>query len=148
LTTKIVHVESSNLDLKKSLTELNQEYQVSIEKLKLENTDYESNMHDLDLKLRQAIVAREEIEGINRVLSQEKNAHRAEIDKLTSLLAAKDAQIKLLTPKESIRIPRKTHRNLVQDSDSDDDDYTTLVNEPPDKLVDDDENPLDFHLGW
>jgi hypothetical protein len=68
LTTRIGHPESSNLDLKKSSTELNQEYQVNVKKLHLENTDYKSNMHDLGLKLRQAIVDREEVEGLNRVL--------------------------------------------------------------------------------
>lgn len=61
MTSRIVHLESANPDLNKYLTELKQKYQVNLEKLKLENTDYESNIHDLDLKLRQAIVAREVI---------------------------------------------------------------------------------------
>ena len=148
LTSRIVHLESANRDLNKYLTELKQKYQVNLEKLKLENTDYESNIHDLDLKLRQAIVAREEIEGTNRVLSEEKNIHRAEKDKLTKMLAAKDAQIKQLTLQEKLLIPRKPVRKLVFDSDTDEDEDTTLVNEPPDKRVDDVENPSDFQLGW
>ena len=148
LTSRIVHVESANRDLNKYLTELKQKYQVNLEKLQLENTDYESNIHDLDLKLRQAIVAREEIEGTNRVLSEEKNIHRAEKDKLTKMLAAKDAQIKQLTLQEKLLIPRKPVRKLVFDSDTDEDEDTTLVNEPPDKRVDDVENPSDFQLGW
>jgi hypothetical protein len=64
------------------------------------------------------------------------------------LLAEKDALIKQLTIKRSKPIPRKTVRNLVLDSDSNTDEDTTLVNEPPDKIVNDDENPSDFHLGW
>ena len=130
LTSRIVHVESANRDLNKYLTELKQKYQVNLEKLQLENTDYESNIHDLDLKLRQAIVAREEIEGTNRVLSEEENVHRAEKDKLKKRLAAKDAQIKQLTLQEKILIPRRPVRNLVFDSEDED---TTLVNEPLDK---------------
>jgi myosin heavy subunit len=148
LTSRIVHLESANRDLNKYLTELKQKYQVNLEKLKLENTDYESNIHDLDLKLRQAIVAREEIEGTNRVLSEEKNIHRAEKDKLTKMLAAKDAQIKQLTLQEKLLIPRKPVRNVVFDSDTDNDEDTTLVGEPPDKRVDVVENPSDFQLGW
>ena len=49
------------------------------------------------------------------------------------MLAAKDAQIKQLTLQEKILIPRKPVRNLVVDSDTDEDEDTTLVNEPPDK---------------
>jgi hypothetical protein len=38
---------------------------------------------------------------------------------------------------------------MVLDSDTDEDDYTTVVNEPPDKVVANAGNPKsDFHLGW
>jgi hypothetical protein len=111
-----------------SLTILKKEYQFNVETLKLEITDYESNIRDLDLKLDDAIVSRDKVERFNWVLSEERNVQCAEKDKLTELLAAKDAQIKQPTLQGKIWIPRKAHRNLVQDSDTDDDDYTTMVN--------------------
>jgi hypothetical protein len=141
LSAKIVHLESANHDLSKSLTELKEEYQANLEKLKLENTTKGSKIIELDLKWRQAIVDRDGFERVNRVLSEENTVHRAEIDKFTKLLAAKDA-------KESIPIPKKS-RNLVFDSDPNEGEDITLVNEPPDKPSNDDENPIQgFHLGW
>jgi hypothetical protein len=148
LTARILDVQTANRDLNKSLTELKVEYQVNVDKLKLENTAQGSKIIELDLKLRQSIVGRYEVERLNRELSEEKAVHRTETDKLTKLLAEKDAQIKELTLKKSIPIPRKTHRNFVFDSDTDTDEDNTLINEPPDKLVDDVENPSDFQLGW
>jgi hypothetical protein len=96
LTSRIVHDESANRDLNKYLTELKQKYQVNVENLNLKNTEYESNMRDLDLKLRQAIVGRDEFERVNRVLSEENTVHRAEIGKFTKFLAENDSEIKKL----------------------------------------------------
>ena len=106
LATRIVHFESANLDLNKSLTEMKQEYQVNVDRLRLENSCYESSMRELALKLDDAIVGRNEVERLNGVLSEEKNVHRAEMNKSTRLLAEKDAQIKELTLKGSIPIAR------------------------------------------
>lgn len=102
MTSRIVDVETTNLDLNKSLTELKMEYQVNVDKLKLENTAQGSKIIELDLKWRQAIVDRDEFERVNRVLSEVNTVHRAEIDKFTKLLAENDSEIKKLKAKAMI----------------------------------------------
>lgn len=73
--------------------------------------------------------------------------HQKEMSRLTKLLAEKNSQIKQLTLKESIPIPRIANRNLVLDSDDGAD--ITMVDDPPDRLIADDDNPSpDFRLGW
>ena len=124
MTSRILDVQTTNHDLNKSLTELKEEYQVNVDKLKLENTTQGSKIIEVDLKLHQANERRDEFERVNRVLSEENTVLRDELDNLTKLLAAKDA-------KESIPIPKKS-RNLVFDSDTSEDEEITMVNEPPD----------------
>ena len=67
--------------------------------------------------------------------------------KLRIQLVDNDASRKKCYKTSSSKLKR-VYRNLVLDSDTDNDEDNTLVTEPPDKLVDDDGNPFDFHLGW
>jgi flagellar biosynthesis chaperone FliJ len=83
----------------------------------------------------------DEIEKIN-------DNHQKEMSRLKQLLAEREGEIRKLTLIEKIPLPREKGRNLVLDSDSDDGADVTMVDEPPDKLVDDVENPSDFQLGW
>jgi hypothetical protein len=147
LTARIVDIETANRDLNKSLTELKVDYQVNVDNVKLENTAQGSKIIELDLKLRKAIVGRDEFERVNRVLSEENTVHRAEIDKFTKLLAENDSEIKKLKAKAMNPISRSRLRNQFIDSD-DDMENTTMVTEPPDIGANGDGNPIsDFHQG-
>ena len=159
MTARIVDIETANRDLNKSLTELKVKYQVNIDKLKLENTAQGSKIIELDLKLDDAIVGRDEVERLNGVLSEERNVHRAEIDKLTNLLAEKESASKNLKMNPISRIrprnvidsdddmqPPDTRSNSEQKKIISDDDM--VQDEPPDgSTVDDEDLNSGFHLG-